>query len=188
MNGWKNRCSPGDSRSQSATSTRLPLAARIQRHVCERHRPPGSALERVERHDLADATASPHQSHQAFRSPYGSCAAVAASGPSARPRRGRPDDPGTGARLLRCRKYCRSASATSTGTIETNSFSDLTPRAARRDHSVGSAVGPGEYIEDLSRQPPSGFVVRRYDDKRQHPPGQADCNVSQRGLSGFARE
>ena len=30
MNGWKNRCRPGDSRSQSAISTRFPLAARIQ--------------------------------------------------------------------------------------------------------------------------------------------------------------
>jgi len=30
MNGWKNRWSPGDSRSQSATSTRFPLVAKIQ--------------------------------------------------------------------------------------------------------------------------------------------------------------
>ena len=30
INGWKKRCRPGDSRSQSAISTRIPLAAKIQ--------------------------------------------------------------------------------------------------------------------------------------------------------------
>ena len=143
MNGWKNRCRPGDSRSQSATSTRFAVGGENPGHVRERHRPSRSALERVKRHDLADATRLRRSHIRHFAHPYGSCAAVGASGPSARPRRGRPDDPGTGARLLRCRKYCRSASATSTGTMETNSSSDLTPRAARPDHSDGSAVALG---------------------------------------------